>query len=471
MNADVVGFTILLVGIGLLAGKLIRMKVKFFSKYFLPSSVIGGLLFLLLGPEVLGRLWAFEYGVFTEPIYNVMGAMPGLLISVIFASLFLGNKIPSLKKIWLSAGPQISFGQTLAWGQYVFGILVTALVLVPFFDAPPIVGALIEIAFEGGHGTASGMADTFADLGYPEGADLALGLATVGVIGGVVIGVILINWGVRRNMTKHLDHSRTYSEAELNGVIEPENRKPSGMTTVSPQSIEPLALHVGFIGLAVLIGKGLLEGLILIENALWGAGGDLIILGYVPLFPMAMIGGVIVQVLLDKFDRYDLVDRGMVKGIQGLALDFLILSSIATLALSVIGQNIGIFAILSLVGIAWNVFVFMVLARRMIPRNWFERGIGDFGQSMGMTAIGLVLIRIVDSETKTEALEAFGYKQLLFEPLVGGGIVTALSVPFIYNFGMWVIFAFALLIMTGWLLIGLFYFGRKDANEIKLYDE
>lgn len=38
-------------------------------------------------------------------------------------------------------------------------------------------GGLIEIGFEGGHGTAAGMADTFADLGFEEGADLALGLA------------------------------------------------------------------------------------------------------------------------------------------------------------------------------------------------------------------------------------------------------------------------------------------------------
>ena len=46
----------------------------------------------------------------------------------------------------------------------------------------------------------------------------------------------------------------------------------------------------------------------------------------------------------------------------------------------------------------------------MIPKYWFELGIGDLGQSMGMTAAGLMLIRIVDSDGKTSAMEAFGYK-------------------------------------------------------------
>jgi ESS family glutamate:Na+ symporter len=48
------------------------------------------------------------------------------------------------------------------------------------------VGALIEIGFEGGHGTAAGMRPVFEQLGFGTGADLAVGVATVGIVGGVV---------------------------------------------------------------------------------------------------------------------------------------------------------------------------------------------------------------------------------------------------------------------------------------------
>jgi glutamate:Na+ symporter, ESS family len=92
------------------------------------------------------------------------------------------------------AGPQLALGVTIASGQYVVGLLLAVLVLVPLFGLDPMVGAPIEVGFEGGHGTAAGLGDTFEGLGFPEGQDLALGLATVGVVSGVVIGIALVNW-------------------------------------------------------------------------------------------------------------------------------------------------------------------------------------------------------------------------------------------------------------------------------------
>ncbi len=476
MNANIVGFSILLLGVGLVVAKLIRLNVALLSKFFLPSSIIAGLLFLLVGPEILGRILPNfavfadrKYGLLTEEIVAVFSSLPALLISVIFAALFLGKKIPHIKEIWLTAGPQVSFGQTVAWGQYVVGILLAILVLSPVFGLPYMSGALIEIAFEGGHGTSAGLASTFEDVGFAEGADLALGLATIGVVSGVVFGVILINWGVRKGKTNFLKDPGSLDETELRGMVglESEEEKPSaGKLTVSPDSIAPLALHVGMIGVAILLGRGILELLVQLEKATWGANDGVIIMGYLPLFPLAMLGGVIVQVVLDKYDSYGLIDREMIKRLQGLALDFLIASAIGTLSLQVLGANIWAFLLLATAGILWNLGAFLFLARRMIPKNWFERGIGDFGQSMGMTAAGLMLIRIVDSKGDSKALEAFGYKQLLFEPFVGGGFMTALSVPLIFNFGPWPILIFVSSVMIIWMLVGLLYFGRMDASQI-----
>jgi len=97
----------------------------------------------------------------------------------------------------------------------------------------------------------------------------------------------------------------------------------------------------------------------------------------------------------------------------------------------------------------------------MIPSYWFERGVGDLGQSLGMTATGLLLIRIADSENKSPALEAFGYKQLLFEPVVGGGLFTALSVPLIFQFGPIPILLLTSALMLAWIALGLLYFGKQ----------
>lgn len=467
MNAEIVGLSLILLAIALLIGKFLRVKIPLFYKFYIPSSIIAGTLLLILGPSVLGKIFSlerFEYGLFNEAIIEVFTVVPTLLITVVFAGLFLGKKTPKVKNVFQVSGPQLAYAQTAAWGQYVLGILLAVLVLVPLFDAQMMVGALIEIGFEGGHGTAAGLSSTFDEVGFSEGTDLALGLATVGVVGGLIIGVFLVNWAVRNNHTVYLKRKEDLDKINQTGIIPKDSRKKEIALTVSTESIEPLALHLGLYGLAIVVGIIFLEALKWIELMTWGQGDGIKLLAHVPLFPVAMLGGVLVQFVVNKLDKQALFDRNIINRIQGLALDLLIVSALASLSLDVIGRNIEVFLILAFAGILWNLFVFMVLAKRMIPKYWFERGLGDYGQSMGMTAVGLILIRIADSENKTPSLEAFGYMQLLFEPFIGGGLITAISVPLIYNFGPWPLFFVALFFMLFFLILGLFYFGRLSPS-------
>ncbi len=474
MSAEMVGLSIIILAIALLVGKFMRSVVPIFYKFFIPSSILGGVVLLLLGPEVLGGIIGdntFEYGLFNEEILDVFSVLPGLLITVIFAGLFLGKKTPKGKDVFKVSGPQLAYAQTAAWGQYVIGILLAVLILVPFFDAQVMVGALIEIGFEGGHGTAAGLRETFNDLGFSEGTDLALGLATVGIVGGLVIGVFLINWGVRHHRTAYLKTAKNIDEIKKTGIIPKDEREKTISLTVSSESIEPLAMHLGLYALAILAGIGILEFLQWIERITWGGENGVQLFAHVPLFPIAMLGGVLVQFVVNKYDKHDIFDRKLINRIQGVALDFLIVSALAGLSLSVIGRHIEVFLILAAAGILWNLFVFLYLAPRMIPKYWFERGIGDYGQSMGMTAVGLILIRIVDSEQKTPSLEAFGYMQLFFEPFIGGGLITAMSVPLIYNFGPWPLFIVAVTLSTGFLLAGILYFGKLDPSTQDSFKE
>lgn len=105
--------------------------------------------------------------------------------------------------------------------------------------------------------------------------------------------------------------------------------------------------------------------------------------------------------------------------IGAIALEVLILSAIATTAQVSIQPNLEPFASLSLMGTAWNLTAFLLLAPRLMSKHWFERGIGDDGQSMGMTATGLLLMSSADPANRMQALERFGYKQLLCDPVVG----------------------------------------------------
>jgi glutamate:Na+ symporter, ESS family len=464
--------SLVLISLVLLASNAIRNVSPWLRRLFLPSSVIGGFILLLLGPEVLGRAMTAPFeeaaGLFPDYAYESWAELPGLLINVVFAALFIGRPIPGLRTIWMRAGPQVVVGQTMAWGQYVVGLTLAILILAPLFGMNPMAGALIEIGFEGGHGTAAGMADTFTDLDFEEGADLALGLATVGIVSGVLIGTLMINLAARRGVIT-LDNSRKTSEAldEVRLQGDENDLPPTAEYSEfkkdlaqEEETADPLSLHIGLVGIAIVIGWLILTGLQWIERLTWARDGGLEILAHVPLFPIAMIGGVIVQLCVTRFGLEPHVSSRTMARIAGTALDFTIVAALATLSLGVLGQHFIPFLLLALGGIGWSLFVLIVIAPRVIPENWFERGIGDFGQSMGVTVTGLLLMRMADPKNRSGAFESFGYKQLMFEPVVGGGLFTAASLPLIAQFGAPAILGLTLILTVAWIIFGLLYFGR-----------
>jgi glutamate:Na+ symporter, ESS family len=75
------------------------------------------------------------------------------------------------------------------------------------------------------------------------------------------------------------------------------------------------------------------------------------------------------------------------------------------------------------------------LGPRFFPEHWFDRGMADYGQSQGNVATGFILADMADPAHTTSAASGYGYKQLFYEPFLGGGILTALSVPLILSIG------------------------------------
>ena len=56
-------------------------------------------------------------------------------------------------------------------------------------------GCIIEVGFEGGHGAAAIMGDSFMKLGFPEGLDLGFAMATVGLLASTLLGSGLVVLG------------------------------------------------------------------------------------------------------------------------------------------------------------------------------------------------------------------------------------------------------------------------------------
>ncbi len=433
---------LILLGVIVVARFLKRRSTRL-QKLYLPSSLIAGLFGLVLGPQV--------FNLISKDVTTYWGMLPKYLIIVVFAGLFLGRHIPSRKEVWRTASAQIAFGNTLAWGQYVIGIALAVLILTPLFKTPPIAGALIEISFEGGHGTSAGLAPVFDRLGWSAGTDIALALATLSIFAAVISGVLIVNWQKRKLGT--VEDEVEWQKQRRQQVRSGYNLQTLGTRIASNPGV--IMRSVLAYALAIVLGWLMFTLLKATEAATLDKITDLRFMPYVPFFPLAMVGGLVVQLALRRAGKQELLSRRISEVIGSIALDVLIASAIATVSLTAIAANWEVFVVMGLAGIGWILFSFFVLAPRMFPSFWFEKGLTNVGQSMGTTATGFMFQRLADPANTSGAKESFSYKQLVFEPFMGGGIITATSLVVIHELGSGFAFISALVVFVFWLVLGL----------------
>jgi len=426
----------------LVLGKAIRMRVELLQSLYLPSSIIGG----MVGLAVLALL-----GDRVDPEFiGAMRKVPGFLINVVFATLFLGAAAPRLKTVLGLAFPQLCLGQVMAWGQYVVGLGLAGFVLSRFCGVPPAFGNLLEIGFQGGHGTVGGMIEAFETFGWSDGIALGYTVATIGMVFGIVAGMAMINWAHRRGIVKEVVSFSRRRSYERKGLHLRGGRPSAGVQTVMCDSIDSLAWHLAVVGVAIAIGA-LVHALVPVKGF--------------PLFPLCMIGGVVLQASVSALGKDLLVDRTQIERISGASLDFLVVAAVATIRLDVVAAHWVPLAALIVSGAAWSVFCTMYLGPRVFREAWFERSIADFGQATGVTATGLVLLRTVDPENKTCAAASFGYKQLLHEPFMGGGLWTALALALVYRWGWFPVFLVSLAMLAIWTAFAFLCGRRNNTNK------
>ena len=441
----------------LVCGKAIRTAVPFLRKLYLPSSIVGGALGLILLSSCGSRI----------PVgwHEGWKAIPGFLINIVFATMFIGKRFPNVRNTGRAVAEQFCFAQIIAWGMYVVGLALSVLVFTPCFGVQPAFGNLLEIGFEGGHGTVGGLSETFTALGWSEGSDLGYTMATIGMVIGITVGMTLVNWAVRKGHVKNVRTFEELSDVEQRGFYPPNAQPPAGKQTVLCDSIDSLAWHLAVIGLAVFVGYGLKSLLVFVGGYLPDHVRELRIIESIPLFPLCMLGGLFIQMLLVATKLDSLVDRGQINRLGGASLDFLVVAAVATIRLDFIVKYWQPLVILVVAGVAWSLFGAYWLARRMFSEDWFERAIVEFGQYTGVTATGLLLLRTVDPDSKTSASTVFGCKQLFHEPLIGG-VWVAMSVPLVFKLGPWPVLFISIGALALWVLVWLLFLRRPRARNV-----
>ena len=403
-----------IIGIILTLGRRLDSAMKL-ERFGIPIALLIGAIGFLIGP----------YGAFSllpERVLKTWMQLPTPLLTLVFATLMLGRPIPRVSGLWRPVASQALLGLLLGFGQYVVGGIIVLSFLLPYLDVDPLMGCIIEVGFEGGHGAAAIMGESFKKLGFPEGLDLGFAMATVGLLASTLLGSGLVvigrTFGWLVPFEKDIKNDLDEVDLEFHPI----------------EQIRSLLYNFAFAGLAVLVGIFLLYCLRF--SSIYMDDISQQVISSFPVFPLALIGSFFIRFALEKTGNTKLVSSLFQREIGILSTDLLIITAMAGLNLPLLVNYWLPISILALGGLIWNLAGMLIFSRLFFKEEWFERAIAEFGNSTGVAASGLLLLRLADPRNSTNTLPVFSIKQLFLQPLLSGGLITVIAPLFISNFGL-----------------------------------
>ncbi|GHV48526.1 sodium:glutamate symporter [Synergistales bacterium] len=395
----------------LIIGFVIRDRLVIFQRLYIPASVIGGSLMLILGPQMLNLI----------VIPDSFSSMSSVLINVAITSLVFGVTVTKSK-----AMNYLDYGLILlgACGMQVFvGTAIGVAFSKVYTDLPPQWGAMAYFAFYGGHGNSATVGKTFEAMGVPGLSDVGLVLSTFGLLTAIIIGTVLINIFVRKGYAKFVKVvAKNEGRESVRGGIPENKRKPIGLTRVVNDNCNNLAFQLALLLLCIWVGEQIFaKGLALVIPS---------ITSYLPSMVRGIFGAIIVWSIMVKLNLGHLVDKGTVSSISGTALEVIILSAVATIRIDIVTQYIvPLLAITVICTIATAYGCFFMLKKCAVD-EWFEKFCMMFGLCTGNVSTGLALVRMVDPNSQSTAPEAQGVASgsFLFFIRLFPGLIPVLAV-------------------------------------------
>jgi len=428
-------FGFLIIFFFLLFGRKFKLAVQL-ERFGLPIAVISGILGISIGPS--GAIH-----VLPRETINVWSNFPTPLLSLVFATLMMGRPIPNVNGLVKPIFNQFLLALSLGFGQFFVGGLVVKYFLPPSMDTHPLMGCLIEVGFEGGHGAASIIGESFNRLGFPNGLDLALAMATMGLLSSSIFGSIFIFLG----RTLGLSDTEEISEKKDNLT---ENAK-KGIFA----DLRILILNLGFSGLAISFGVFLLKFLRYISSSFGEFSKEII--SSLPVFPFILIGSLLIRYILEKTNKTEFISNILQREIGILSTDLLIFTAMASLDITVVFENWIIILVFTIFGLFWNLICIAFFVCFIFEDYWFEKSLVEFGNSTGVVASGLLLLRLADPKNISKTLPIFTSKQLFAQLILSGGLFTVLAPLMISKIGIDYWTEICALITFAILLVGLIF--------------
>lgn len=392
----------------LLIGFILRAKISFFQKFFIPACITAGILGLVLKGIGILHIPDEDLKYFAYHLFNIT------FISLGLTARNHGHKAQS------DDGTDKNFKGVLSMGlliasvaalQFLIGGGCVILFNLLGYNLFSTFGFLVPMGFEEGPGQALSIGQTWETYGFMDASTIGLSFAMFGFIVAIFVGVPLVGWAIKKGYTvvKHEDVSIDFRT----GVFKRHQEKePAGSLTTHSSAIDTLTVHFALIGVVYLITYGFLT---LIEQV---TPSDISEMYWGFFFIWGLLFAFILRKIIEKLGVDYVLDSRIQNRITGWSVDFLIVTSIIAITLSVVWKFIIPLVFMGALTAVITLFWVLYLGKRIWRNYNYERIAGAFGMETGTVATGLVLIRLTDPYFKTPAATDLAVSSIIALPFL-----------------------------------------------------
>lgn len=434
----------------LLLGNVIRRKVPILRKSLLPTSVIAGLIGLIIKEALVRPLTGYSWWIDGTEIENFNSFLNLVTYHTIaLGFIAMGLKVNEKFKIKTQRAHSYYNGLIIVSSymlQGIIGIGITVLfafTIFPVFKTGPGLASGILLPF--GYGQGPGQANNFGAVyegftnaqgvftGFIGAQSYGLAIASMGFIWACIGGVIYLNKVYKKKVTGEETLTRTTSVQEVESPDE----------IPVAESIDKLTIQITLIALVYTVTLLVMFGLsklASLNDSIYRMVGSLI-------WGFNFIFGMVIALLAKKLFSYlrskNIMTRQypnnyMLNRISGVVFDFMVIASIVSINIEDLASPaiwITFFVITALGGMS-TMFYLHKITKRVYKQYPLQAFAGLYGTMTGTVSTGIALLREVDPYYETPAATdlvtgtttaiIFGFPILILASFAPNGVLQAL---------------------------------------------
>lgn len=413
----VLQFTFLLVLLGL--SLIIKSNIPFFKRHLVPTALFGGLLGLLLGPEILGVI-PFDSDMLEDMVYHFM--------AIGFIAMALKKRTHKSTENITNTG--FAIVNTYIW-QAALGLGITLLL---FFTVMPELfpnfGLLLPLSYAQGPGQAFSTGQSFemlepATKALENGGNIGLTIATFGFLWAIIGGIPYMHYLRKKYKT---EHSKDSFFSETTTAISPDIQEHTGRVPITLY-LDDLTIQAVLIGVCYLLTYLLLIGL----EAVLGSSSTLMKLfwGFQFLFGTIIAMGlrkILNKLYEKKIIHVDYEDNYLLQRISSAAFDIMIVASVCAVSLAILSQYLVPILIITTAGGLFTMIYSAKMSKWLYKDEKMEHAIALYGMWTGTVVTAMALLKEVDPEGRTSVPESLVLGSG-FGAIIGIPLMMVLSIP------------------------------------------